>query len=148
MVWITLTITRYNKEHKDNQIVYQQQIEQTNNSTKNPRESLLETIFALLKFNKENQNFFLFIFKNLHSGLNKINWNRTIVHSPALFQKGEPIYLKPINKKRQINFDEELLVLFFSILNYIHITYGFPVKINENYELITGEKFEHYLVGP
>lgn len=52
-----------------------------------------------------------------------------------------------MNKKRQINFDEELLVIFFSILNYIHEHYGFPVSINCNFELITGKQFKVYLNG-
>ncbi|MBR2946486.1 MAG: hypothetical protein IKC18_07410 [Bacteroidaceae bacterium] len=52
-----------------------------------------------------------------------------------------------MNKKRQINFDEELLVIFFSILNYIHEHYGSPVSINCNFELITGKQFKVYLNG-
>lgn len=57
------------------------------------------------------------------------------------------VYLRPVNKKRQINFDEELLVIFFSILNYIHEHYGSPVSINCNFELITGKQFKVYLNG-
>ena len=52
-----------------------------------------------------------------------------------------------IHKKRQINFDEELLVIFFSIINYIGDTYGFPKVINVQFPLITGKKFETYLHG-
>jgi hypothetical protein len=39
------------------------------------------------------------------------------------------------------------LVIFFSILNYMHSHYGFPVSIPVNYELITGARFEAYLNG-
>jgi hypothetical protein len=46
-----------------------------------------------------------------------------------------------------VNFDEELLVIFFSILNHMHTHYGFPVSIPVNYELITGTRFEAYLNG-
>ena len=52
--------------------------------------------------------------------------------------------MNPENKKKQINFDEELLIIFFSILNYINEQYGFPVQINVNFPLIKGEMFEHY----
>lgn len=34
----------------------------------------------------------------------------------------------PINKRRQINFDEELLIIFFSILTYINEKYGKTLK--------------------
>lgn len=56
--------------------------------------------------------FYLYCSKNIHRGLNKINWNRTIATQPAIVQNGQPIYLNPVNKKRQINFDEELLIIF------------------------------------
>lgn len=85
--------------------------------------------------------------KNLHSGLNKINWTRTICTTSAIIQGGDAIYLNPVNKKRKINFDEELLVIFFSILNYIGDTYGFPKEINCNFDLIKGKQFEKYRNG-
>ena len=55
--------------------------------------------------------------------------------------------MNPVNKKRQINFDEELLVIFFSILNYIGDQYGFPKDINCNFNLIKGKQFETYRKG-
>ena len=95
----------------------------------------------------------MFILKNLHSGYNKINWTRTISKSQAMVQSNgrggrqDVSYLAPVNKKRTINFDEELLVIFFSILNHLHEHYGFPVSINVNFDLITGKQFERYLQG-
>lgn len=83
--------------------------------------------------------------QNLRFGLNKINWTRTIAHSSAIVQDGSPVYISPVNKKRQINFDEKLLVIFFSILNYISETYGFPVSITLGFELIRGKQFERFL---
>lgn len=101
----------------------------------------------MVQFNKNNQDFFFYILRNIHAGFNKINWNRTIATTPAIIQDCNAVYLRPVNKKRQINFDEELLVIFFSILNYIHEHYGFPVSINCNFELITGKQFKVYLNG-
>ena len=56
-------------------------------------------------------------------------------------------YLNPINKKRQVNFDEELLVIYYSILQHMHDKYGFPVSINVNFPLIRGDKFARYIGG-
>ncbi|MCD8287241.1 MAG: LlaJI family restriction endonuclease [Porphyromonadaceae bacterium] len=58
-----------------------------------------------------------------------------------------PIYANPINKKRQINFDEELLIIFFSILEYIGEAYGFTKEIDCHFQLIKGKRFETYLRG-
>ena len=107
----------------------------------------LDILLSLIQFNKDNQSFFFTIVKNMHSGLNKINWMRTIGTTNAIIQNGQPIYLNPVNKKRQINFDEELLIIFFSILNYIGDAYGFPKQISCQYQLITGKRFETYLNG-
>ena len=68
-------------------------------------------------------------------------------HQQALVSRNVPVYLHPVNKKRQINFDEELLIIFFSILNYIGDEYGFPKEINFQYELIKGKQFKRYLNG-
>ena len=89
----------------------------------------------------------MFTIKNIHSGFNKIHWNKTIATKQAIIHKGIPHYFEIVNKKKQINFDEELLILFFSILHYVRDKYGFPVNISFNYELITGAKFESLLAG-
>jgi hypothetical protein len=109
--------------------------------------TLLYILLSLIQFNKDNQSLITFILKNLHSGFNKINWTKTINHSAAIIQNDEPVYINPVNKKRQVNFDEELLVIYYSILNYIGQTYGFHVDITVGFSLITGSKFESYLNG-
>ena len=96
------------------------------NVTEAKASTFLDILLALLKWNKDNESYVMFIVKNLHSGYNKINWTRTISKSPAIVQQAngsllqEVSYLNPVNKKRTINFDEELLVIYFSILQHIH----------------------------
>ena len=122
-------------------------INQVGGSSKRKSNTFLDILLSLIQFNKDNKSFFFFVLKNLHSGLNKINWTRTISTTSAIIQDGNAIYLNPVNKKRKINFDEELLVIFFSILNYIGDTYGFPKEINCNFDLIKGKQFEKYRNG-
>ena len=146
-VWIFRAISVYNKANKENGIVYHKLIAQMGSSKKHLSNTFLDVLLSIIRFNRENQDYFTFILKNLHSGLNKINWNRTIANSNAIIEKEIPVYLNPYNKKRQINFDEELLIIFFSILKYINERYGFPVNISIGYELIGGKQFEMYLKG-
>lgn len=147
-VWIYRAIVVYkNDKRNDTEIVYYSQIAQVGNGRRRLSNTYLDILLSLIQFNKDNQNFFFTIVKNMHSGLNKINWMRTIGTTNAIIQDGQPIYLNPINKKRQINFDEELLIIFFSILNYIGDVYGFPKQISCQYQLITGKRFETYLNG-
>lgn len=147
-VWIHRAIVVYNESHKKNEIVLHRQIEdEGKGSHKKKNNTLLDVILSLIRFNKENQQFFTFILKNLHSGFNKINWGKTIARTTAIVQDSSPTYLNPVNKKRQVNFDEELIVIFFSILQYISDKYGFRSSINFGFKLITGAKFKRYLDG-
>lgn len=146
-VWIYRAITVFNKSKKGNDIVYHRQVTQMGGNRRHQSQTFLDVLLSLVRFNRKNQDFFMFTMKNLRSGLNKINWTRTIAHSSAIVQDGSPVYISPVNKKRQINFDEELLVIFFSILNYISETYGFPVSITLGFELIRGKRFEQFLDG-
>ena len=147
-VWIYRAIVVYkNDKRHDTGIVYHTKIAQIGKGSRRLSNTYLDILLQLLQFNRDNQSFFFFIIKNLHSGYNKINWTRTISRETAIVQGEQPIYLKPVNKKRQINFDEELLVIFFSILNYIGDTYGFPKEIKCQFQLIKGAQFKTYLNG-
>lgn len=146
-VWIYRAVDVYQRSHKDSEIIYHRKISQVGRGMKKRTNTLLDILLSLIQFNKDNQSLITFILKNLHLGFNKINWTRTINHSAAIIQNDEPIYISPVNKKRLVNFDEELLIIYYSILNYISHTYGFHVDITLGFPLITGSKFENYLNG-
>lgn len=146
-VWIHRAIVVYNTANENNGIVLRREIEADGNGKKKKSNTLLDVILNLIRFNKENRSFFTFILKNIHSGYNKINWGKTISGTTAVVQGEEPIYLHPVNKKRQINFDEELIVIFFSILNYVAERFGFRTEIPFGFKLVTGNQFERYING-
>lgn len=139
---------------RQSSIVLYKQAPMMGHTRKRKANTFLDVLLTLQEWNKRNESFVMFIVKNLHSGYNKINWTRTISRSQAVIQEGiggtrrqDVSYLNPINKKRQINFDEELLVIYYSILQHMHDKYGFPVSINVNFPLIRGDKFERYING-
>lgn len=150
-VWIYRAIVVYKNDKRNaneaKDIVYHTKIAEVGKGNRRLSNTYLDILLELERFNRDNQNFFFFVLKNLHAGFNKINWTRTINKEMALVSRNVPVYLHPVNKKRQINFDEELLVIFFSILNYIGDEYGFPKEINFQYELIKGKQFKRYLSG-
>lgn len=147
-VWIYRSIVVFqNNKGADSNIVFRKKVIQVSKGRHRLSNTFLDILLALLQFNKDNQSFFFFILRNLHSGYNKINWTRTIGTTSAIVQENCSVYLNPVSKKRQINFDEELLVIFFSILNYIGDYYGFVKDIKCNFQLIKGKQFETYLKG-
>lgn len=147
-VWIYRTLCVYRKSHRNSKAIYFKELPQSGKGKRHEANTYLDILLSLIRFNHENQNFFMFTIRNLHSGMNKINWTKTISKSQAFLTRGGvPIYLDPVNKKRKINFDEELFIIFFSILNHINKKYGFKAPINFQYELINEPRFEYYLNG-
>ncbi|MBP5722645.1 MAG: restriction endonuclease [Bacteroidales bacterium] len=146
-VWIYKALMIYRETHPDQDVLLERNIAQIGNRRRRLSDTLLDIILELIRFNRDNQDFVLYVLKNIHSGYNKIDWRKTITHSQAIIQNGAPIYLRIVNRKKQVNFDEELFVIYYSILNYIAEHYGFRVYINLGFELITGTKFKHYIAG-
>lgn len=146
-VWIFRAVKEYYRLNQDSEIILRRSFSLLDRSQNEKDATLLDIILSLVKFNNDNQDFFMFTIKNIHSGYNKINWNKTISKGNAIIQRKTPIYLNPVNKKKQINFDEELLIIFFSILSHLSKKYGFTTPINYNYELISAGAFENYLAG-
>ena len=142
---------RREKNEKYPSIVLERNAPMLKHGNQQKHHTLLDILLALQKWNKDNQHYVTFIVKNLHAGYNKINWTKTINCSKSIIQEENRlqsvVYLNPVNKQRKINFDEELLVIYYSILNYIHEEYGLPVIINVNFPLIKGTKFKKYRDG-
>ena len=140
-IWIYRTISVYKQSHNDN-ILESKEYQSESRGRKQKHNTLLDVIIALRDFNRNNQDDFTFVAKNVHSGYNKINWNKTITSSQAVIHNGSPVYIEPMNRKKVVNFDEELLVIYFSILNYIRETHGFSFEINVQYPLINYDKLK------
>ena len=119
-IWIYRTISVYKQTHNDN-ILENKEYQSESRGKKQKHNTLLDVIIALRDFNRNNQDYFTFVAKNVHSGYNKINWNKTITSSQAVIQNGSPVYIEPVNRKKMVNFDEELLVIYFS-MQHIYIT--------------------------
>ena len=148
-VWIyrAINVFRHTADDQHKKILLYRDIPSDTISGQYVYNTFLDILISLQRFNDENQNYFTFVLKNIHSGFNRINWTKTISRGQALIQDDMPVYIDVVNRKRQINLEEELFIIFFSILHHMQVKYGFPVKINYNFPLITDEAFENYLAG-
>ena len=146
-VWIYRALSVFYKANPKSKAILYKHLPQAGKGRKHKAKTYLDIVLSLINFNQENRDFVLFTIKNLHRGNNKINWTRTISHSQAFVQDNDVVYLNPVNKKRIVNYEEELFVIFYSILNYLNVEYGFCTPINIQYELITGKQFKQYLRG-
>lgn len=145
-IWVYRTISVYKQTHNDNILESKEYLVESS-GRKRKHNTLLDVIIALRDFNKENQDYFTFIAKTTHSGYNKIQWQKTIARKQPFITDGVPVYLDPVNKKKSINFDEELLIIYFSILNYIRDIHGFSFEINIGYHLISPKQIKEHYIG-
>ena len=143
--WLYRAIQQFNKRHFYNSISENQFLNQVVTNLEEKSSTEIDIILSLLKFYKENQALFTFISKSAHSQQNKINWHKTINKKQPIIQSNTPIYVDLATTRKKINYDEELLVLFYSTLNFIKGKYAFGFYPPQNYELIKGHQFENVL---
>lgn len=143
--WLYRAIQQFNKRHFYNSISENQFLNQVVTNLEEKSNTELDIILSLLKFNRENQALFSFISKSAHSQQNKINWHKTINKKQPIIQNNTPVYIDLATTRKKVNYDEELLVLFYSTLNFIKGKYAFDFYPPQNYELIKGHQFENVL---
>jgi len=147
-VWIYRVLAVYKDAHPSSGILLHEYAARAGRGSRRQPATFLDVILALLEFRRRNRDFFVFEAKMRHSGFNKVDWRRTVARKKPVFSGGEtPLYAETANRKREIDRDEELMVLFHSILRHVGETYGFAVPEDLNYEPVAGARFRRYLAG-
>lgn len=145
-IWTYLSISRFQKDNIYNRIT--KDIERKNiiNNNGSSNNNLLDIVISLLEFHKKNKQLFSFLIHNFRSqDTKKINWNKT-VRSTTPFIKGNiPIYLDFINNHQEQNFNETLICLFYSVLNYLNERFPFHLQFDLRYSLISPIKIQNLI---
>ena len=140
--WIYRAIENYYHFHPDSRIIHRTFIRGIDSHKGSNSQTLIDIILALLNFHKEHSNLFTYMTIVNSTGNNKIHWTKTISKVQPMIQNGSPYYIEFQNRNKAINYDEELIVLFYSVLNYLKKKYFFSIKPTFNYDLIKASKIE------
>lgn len=140
--WIYRAIKHFDETNPDSKIVKKMESRNVLSVKGKKSETLIDIILELIRFNHEHQNLFTFIAKLSNKGRNRINWTKTINNTQPIFQNDTPYYINVKNRSKEINTDEELIVLFYSVLNYVHETLLFKIEKRLNYNIIKKEVIE------
>ena len=132
--WIYQAIALFCERHPENGITSHRELAGVIGQRRDGETTLLDLILALIRFGKEHQSLFTYIATIAHSGRHKIHWTKTIRTTSPVLQDGKPYYLQCKTKEKAINYDEELICLFYSTLDYLKQSYHFVAKRNLNYE--------------
>ena len=105
----------------------------------------LSTAIRLIDFLSDHRNLFTQIHKINNSGRAAIDWNKTIRKYPYI-KEGKPYYLDLQIKDKAINIDEELIILYYSVLRYLKDKFHFPIMLGDiPYELLSPSEIQRYL---
>jgi hypothetical protein len=106
--------------------------------------SFLDIVLSLVNFHKKNRNTILFIHKKQISAQHKkVNWVKTVRKSnPFVTNEGIPIYSELNVKKKYIDTEEELLCMFYSVLNHLKKEHNFSIQIDESYTIAKGSSYD------
>lgn len=140
-VWLYRAIDRYRKNCDKENISAIGSVNTVISRKDNHSLTKLEIIEALRLFYEENRNLFTFISRKSNSQKHRIKWSQTITRKTPVFVDNRPVYFDVYSKKKTIDYDEELIRMFFSVLNHLNGKYGFAFKLNINYDLITGSEY-------
>lgn len=132
--WIYQAIALYNERHTEDTITSPRTLTGVIGRRGEGDATLLDHILALLRFGKQHQSLFTYIATIMHSGQHKVDWVKTIRSTSPILKDRKPYYLDCKTKEKTINYDEELICLFYSTLDYLKTSYCFVVKRNLNYK--------------
>ena len=144
--WLYQAIAHFVNRNQSSEITKESFIQNVVSTRGDEDETFLDIVLSLLKFHKEHKNLFTYITILNSSGKSTINWEKTINKTTAILtKKGIPFYPTTIAKEKTINFDEDLVVLFYSVLNYLKTKYQYRVERKIEYKLLKPNKV-HQLI--
>ncbi len=106
--------------------------------------SFLDIVLSFVNFHRKNKKTILFIHKKQTSTKHKkVNWSKTVRKSnPFVTNEGIPIYSELNVKKKNIDTEEELLCMFYSVLNHLKTEYNLSIQIDESYIIYKGNAYK------
>lgn len=105
----------------------------------------LSTAVRLIDYLSDHRNLFTQINKINNSGRAAVDWHKTIQQHPFI-KDGKPYYLDLRIKDKAVNIDEELIVLYYSVLKYLRDKFHFPIVLGDiPYDLKSPSEIQRYL---
>lgn len=135
-------IDKYSQRHPRSEIIRRADISRIISDKSEDHQTLIDMILSLIAFHKDHSDLITYISIINASGNNKIHWSKTISKVQPVIRENVPFYTEFRNKSKTTDYNEELIILFYSVLEYLRSKYCFPVRANLNYDLIKPSKID------
>lgn len=147
-IWIYLAIKRFQSDYPDSGIVIDGNKTRNVTSRKGPDTcTLIDIILSLIDFHKNHKTLLTYCSLISHSGKNRVHWTKTVNHSQAYIIDNQPFYLDTLNHDKQIDYNEQLISLFYSVLNYLKDTFMFDATPALTYNIIPPRRIRSMIVS-
>ena len=145
-LWLFRAIARYRDEAgKDKDQEAQHNLDYVTPDNNSQDQDFLSTAIHLIDFLSDHRNLFTQITKINNSGHSSVDWHKTIQTQPFIKDK-QPYYTQLLTKDKSRNIDEELIVLYYSVLKYLKDKFHFRISLGEiNYDLKSTSEIQRYL---
>ncbi len=136
-LWLFRALYRFREEHEGSPISQRAMLDSQLPDRDSKDKDFLSTALDLMDFLKEHRNLFTQVSIINHSGRDRIDWPKT-VSGESFIINGEPWYFQPAIRKKAIDIDDTLLVLYYSVLKYLRDKFRFPIDLGDvPYELLS-----------
>ena len=141
-VWLYQAIHHFYERKQNSTIASDVQLQNVKPMGEKNSKTIIEIILALRDFHKKHKNLFTYVALVNSSGNNKIHWTKTMSKVQPTLQDGNPYYMDFRNKNKVINYDEELISLFYSVLNYLSKSYSFKYQQVSGFTILKPNKIQ------
>lgn len=142
-IWLYRAISKFRKNNSHKKI---EQMETLQNlftpKNDNGESTLLDIVLGLEEFFRQNKDLCTLIRKQTtYNSPHKINWGKTVSRQAPLFCRGSIVYVTTSNSGKIINYEDELLCIYFSTLRYIAAKFDPGMKVDVPYLLAPDNTF-------
>lgn len=132
-IWVHQVIRRFYEDNKRSNIIKEAEFRRSSANASSDKKDFLSAAMQLVDFFKEHDTIFTTITKENHSGNNNTSWQRTISRTRPYIDRStqEPVYVHTVNKKKELDTNEKLIILFYSVLNYLKKEYHLKINLGD-----------------
>lgn len=138
------SLLEYRRRKCDTSILREDETFELNTNVGDKEYTYLDLFLSFVNFHKKNRRAILFRYVSfLSNHSDKVNWARTVRKTlPFINKNGQPIYTQMSCKRKIINYEEELLTIFYSILNHFAEEHKINIDIDKSYKIEKAKRFE------
>lgn len=138
------SLVEFKKRNSDTEIIEKQSSVELSSNLGNQEYTFLDLLLSFLSFHKKNNRLVArHTIEKYATKAHRANWSKTVRKTKPIFdQKNQPVYTRISNKKKIQYFEEELIIIYLSILYHFKRTYQFSIFIPQHFPLLKNEKFK------